>query len=61
MFTYQVAVNDAWFNKDDYKVVITTIEKAGIFTSKGGFCKLGHEFLKSSKRQSYMWTLQSQK
>ena len=54
MFTYQVAVNDAWFNKDDYKVVITTIEKAGIFTSKGGFCKLGHEFLKSSKRQSYM-------
>ena len=46
LFTYQAAVNHAWFDKDDYKDVIATHAKAGLFEDRGGFWKLDHKLLK---------------
>ena len=43
--TYQTADTDAWFDKDNYKVAITTAAKAGTFDGRGSSCKLGHRFL----------------
>ena len=43
-FTYQAAVNDAWFDKDGYKVAITTAANVGVFEGRECFCKLGHKF-----------------
>ena len=45
LFTYQATVNDAWFDKDGYKLAITTAVKAKIFEGSGGFCKLEHKVL----------------
>ena len=46
LFTYQDAVNSAWFEKDDHNDVIATQAKVGLFEDRGGFWKLGPKFLK---------------
>ena len=45
-FTYQAAVNDAWFDKSDYIGAIPTHAKGGLFENRGCFWKLGQKFLK---------------
>ena len=40
LFTYQAAVNDAWFDKDNYNGAIPTHAKAGLFEDREGFWKL---------------------
>ena len=45
LFIYQWKFKDAWFDKDNYKVVIIKVERAGIFEGSEDFCKLEHKFL----------------
>ena len=37
LFTYEAAVNNAWFDKDDYNGAIPTHAKAGLFEVRGVF------------------------
>ena len=43
VFTYQAAVNNASFDKENCKGVITT--SAGFFEGREGFCKLRYKLL----------------
>ena len=46
LLTYQAAVSNACFDRNDNNGVIPTLAKAGLFEDRGGFWKLGHKFLK---------------
>ena len=37
LFIYQWEFKDAWFDKDNYKVVIIKVERAGIFEGSEDF------------------------
>ena len=47
LLTYQAAVSNACFDRNDNNGVIPTLAKAGPSEDRGGFWKLGPKFLKS--------------